>query len=146
MTFTDSWNEKFQEFVDGEKDVARVMEHRTIDENTEIYCLVMEDKSYQLRLYSKGKGKVISKHEKSVEVLEAYRELRDELRPVKTKKEKDEKKPVVDDKKVPAKKKAPAKKASAKKAPAKKTLAKKSGKANKDKINPNSKGNDFWDE
>ena len=129
MTFTDSWNEKFQEFVDGEKGVARVMEHRTVDEDTEIYCLCMEDKTYQLRLYSKGKSKIVSKHEKSVEALAAYRELRDELKPApKAKKEK-----------APAKKeKAPAKK---EKAPAKKA-GKKAGKA---KVDPEEKGG-FWDE
>lgn len=132
MTFTETWNAKFQEFVNGEKGVARVMEHRTIDEDTEIYCLVMEDKSYQVRVYSKGKGKIISKHEKSTEALTAYRELRDEMRPVK------EKKPA-------AAKKAVAKKPAAKK-PAKKAAAKKTGKkTGKAKaVNPGD-SEDFWD-
>jgi len=111
MTFTEAWNAKFQEFVDGEKGVARVMEHRTIDEDTEIYCLGMEDKTYQVRVYSKGKGKVVSKHEKSTEALAAYRELRDEMKP---------------EKKATAKK--PAAKKAGKKA-GKKATAKKAGKA-----------------
>jgi flagellar biosynthesis GTPase FlhF len=133
MTFTEAWNEKFREFVDGEEGVARVMEHRTIDENTEIYCLGMENKSYQVRVYSKGKGKIVGKHEKSIDAIAAYRELRDEMKPdFKSPKKATAKKATAKkatSKKATAKKatakKATAKKATAKKAPAKKTPAKK---------------------
>ena len=126
MSFTEAWNAKFQEFVDNEKGVARVMEHRAIDEDTEIYCLSMDDKSYQVRAYSKGKGKIVSKHEKSTEALASYRELRDELRPVKSAKK-------------PAAKKKAAKKPAKK--PAKK--AGKATKAGKEKVEPEKDG--FFD-
>ena len=146
MTFTESWNEKFQEFVDGEKGVARVMEHRKIDENTEIYCLGMENKSYQVRVYSKGKGKIVSKHEKSVEAIGAYRELRNEMKPdFKTPKKVTAKKAT--GKKATGKKatgkKATAKKATAKKAPAKKASGKKAVSGKKKAVKPD---DDFWDE
>lgn len=129
MTFTEAWNAKFQEFVDGEKGVARVIEHRTISEDTEIYCLAMEDKSYQVRIYSKGKVKIHSKHDKSTEAVTSYRELRDEMKPAP--KEKPAKK---------ATKKAAAKKPAAKKGA--KKPAKKASKGKKEAVEP---GDGFWD-